>query len=139
MTEGSGTYQSYTNDELALRHVEIKEDRKTLKRELGMVEMVIHQRLEASGAKELPSATHEIVHTPKVEYDQVEMLRVREFLDKAILDDAFVDEHDEIVKVEARFDMKKARHWGKYGKDVQDIIDAAKHEKPGKIEVKPRK
>ena len=93
----------------------------------GHAEQELVRRLQERGAQELFHPTLEVkldLGTPK--YFLPTMHKVKEIISPEEWAKAFTPEHEETVLVEAKLDMKKARHWPKrFGKDVAAIFEEA--------------
>ena len=93
----------------------------------GRMTMELTRRLQERGAQELLHPTLEVKLDPGTpRYFLPTLHKVKEIISPEEWDKAFMPEHEETVLVEAKLDMKKARHWPKrFGKDVAAIFEEA--------------
>ena len=127
------------NDALAATWMAADAQVRAWRRHINQVDMLLTERLDAADALELPAADYRILAAPKVTYDQTRMTPLKEILPSGVLSEAYVAAHTEHVKVPEKWNMVKAKGWGKrFGAQVQAIIDNARLESPGKIKVTQR-
>ena len=127
------------NDALAAMWMAADAQVRAWRRHNGQVDLILNNRLDEAGALELPAENYKILAAPKVTYDQTRMTPLKELLSSAVLSEAYVPAHTEHVKVPEKWNMVKAKGWGKrFGAQVQAIIDNARLESPGKIKVTQR-
>jgi len=112
-----------TNDELVGAHREAKAHLERYKRQVGFMELEMHQRMDAVGSRALADGNGEILVTrrpPAPEYDQNLLVPLREVLTHEAFGESYV------TKTTESWNMTKLKKWaGLLGKPVQDIMDRA--------------
>ena len=136
----SNWYTTATDEELADSIATTKHAIALFQEDQGRAERELSQRLQERGARELAHPTLEVkldLGTPK--YFLPTMHKVKEIISPEEWDKAFTPEHEETVLVEAKLDMKKARHWPKrFGKDVAAIFEEARLPSAPRLVVKAK-
>ena len=136
---GTDQLRAMDNDALAATWMAADAQVRAWRRHIGQVDMVLTDRLDAAGALELPAADYKILAAPKVTYDQARMTPLKQLLPPEVLAEAHTAAHVEQVTVPEKWNMVKAKGWGKrFGAQVQAIIDHARLESPGKIKITAR-
>ena len=123
----SDWYTTATDAELADAIVITKRSIAFFQADQGRAEQELTNRLQSRNALELLHPTLEIKLDPGTpKYFLPTMYKVKEIISPEEWAKAFTPEHEETVLVEAKLDMKKARHWPKrFGKDVAAIFEEA--------------
>lgn len=129
-----------TNDDLGRMLMSMREPHDILKRNIDRVEIVLNKRLEEAGATVLPASHFTIKRTlGSPIYDHNKLAQLKEILPTEMIDEAFVDEHEKFVKVDAKWNGRKLANWSRtLGDEVKNIIEDATTRKPGKLTVDPK-
>ena len=129
-----------TNDELGMMLLRMREPHDVLKKNIDRVEIVLNKRLEESGATVLPASDFTIKRTlGSPIYDHNRLAALKEILPPTMIDEAFVAEHEEFVKVDAKWNGRKLANWSRtLGDEVKKIIEDATTRKPGKLTVESK-
>ena len=112
----------------------------SIKRDMGIIEMVLQQRMQANHAKKLPSTTLDVdLGTALYNTDKLQTLA--EHVPKDEFKKGFTPAHDETVVKHHfdKFDMRTVNSWKKYGQHVVDVIDAAEVPQTRQISIKHKK
>ena len=131
---------SKTTDELIADYGEISEALRALSVTRDEITSELQRRLEEDGARVYSHPEYDVQLVPSgaVAWDHSALAQLRELLPPETVAGAFVPAHDETVRVPDRWNMVVARHWGKYGAEVQAILDRARLEPPLRIRIRQK-
>ena len=107
------------------QYVEFKRAMAMLQEDLGHIEMELVRRMDAEGATQYPHPNYEVKLTRAKTYDYGKLAALRELLPPEEISKAWTPAHQKLVDVPESWDFRVARTWGRYGKDVQDVIERA--------------
>ena len=106
---------------------------------LHRMEYALQRRMEADGATAIPHPDYVVTLKRPVVWDRTKLAALGELVPPDILATCFTPRHEETVIVEAAYNMTVGKTLGKYGRAVQEVLDAAKGEGPARLSVTARK
>ena len=101
-----------------------------------MLEFELQQRMEEREAKAIlwERGTCELkMPTPTI--DPSRLTALHELLPPEVIAEGYMPAHEEMISVPDRWDMRKVNTWIKFGREVAEVIEAAKLPGRGRLKI----
>jgi len=94
------------------------------------IEYELTRRMQQDGATEMVTAGHSATLKSSVSYDQTRLQAVMELVpeEDLVKAGAFTPEHEETTTVPARWNVTKLNPFARRGREIREVIDAARME-----------
>ena len=118
--------ENLNDEDLVEEFARVVQEFEQIRDQLGIIRMLLTQRMEGTGATVMRGTLHNVVGTVKSDYDYSILARLREFLDPDELEGMYTPEHDEVTRVGEKWNMTQTKKLLKLGEPFSTIIEDAR-------------